>query len=119
MSSVSEWVVREYFEQRGYLVHQPRKYVGTAGQKMTGEEVDLVVCNPNVAEHSVPGHMVWTTADLAHVARGVVAVCGGHTDRAYPAMFEQAPSCCVLSNPHPCGMPRGCSVRRTSPASCA
>jgi hypothetical protein len=91
VSSVSEWVVREYFEQRGYLVHQPRKYVGTAGQKTAAGEVDLVVCNPNVAEHSVPAHMVWTSTDLAHVARAVVAVSGGHTDRAYPAMFEQAP----------------------------
>lgn len=89
MSSVSEWVVREYFEQQGYLVHQPRKYVGIVGQKTTVEEVDLVVCNPNVAEHAVPGHMLWTTADLAHVGRAVVGVCGWHSERTYPGMFEQ------------------------------
>ena len=91
MSSVGEWVAREYFEQQGYLVHQPRKYVGNLGQKTMAEEVDLVVCNPNVAEHSVPGHMVWATADLAHVARAVVGVCGAHAERMYPGMFEQAP----------------------------
>ena len=26
MASVSEWIVREYFEQQGYLVIQPCKY---------------------------------------------------------------------------------------------
>ena len=91
MSAVSEWVVREYFEQLGYLVSQPRKY-GTGGrQKSPAEEVDLVVHDPRVKEHRLPDGMVWRSEHLRTVARAVVAVRGWHTDRFYARTFEQAP----------------------------
>jgi hypothetical protein len=90
MSAVSEWAVREYFEQLGYLVSQPRKYAAS-GKKSAEEEVDFVVMNPNVAEHSIPDHLVWTSADLSRVARAVVAVRGGPTERIYAGTVDQTP----------------------------
>ena len=91
MSAVSEWIVREYFEASGYLVGQPRKHTVPGRQKTAEEEVDLVVFNPRVAEHKAPERMVWTTPDLANVARAIVGVRGWHTERFYSSTFEQQP----------------------------
>ena len=46
MSAIDEGIVREYFEQNGFLVRQPRKYQVAARRKTGDEEVDLVVFNP-------------------------------------------------------------------------
>lgn len=91
MSALTEQVVREFFEMQGYLVTQPRKYTVPGRPKKADEEVDLVVCNPTVREHVVPGHLVWTRADLKSVARAVVGVRGWHTDRFYASTIEQTP----------------------------
>ncbi|MBT3294190.1 MAG: hypothetical protein HN919_07775 [Verrucomicrobia bacterium] len=91
MSAVSEWIVREYFEGLGYLVNQPRKHTVPGRQKRAAEEIDLVVCNPLVHEQQLSGQMMWTRADLAGVARAIVAVRGWHTERFYPSTFEQTP----------------------------
>ena len=99
MASVNEWVVREYFESQGYLVSQPRKYVVPGRQKKAAEEVDLVVLNPRVVEHVVPGNMVWTTHDLAAVSRAVVGIRGWHTERFYVSTFEQTPDILRFAEP--------------------
>lgn len=91
MSSVNESVVREYFEQLGYLVSQPRKYVPGGRQKTADEELDLIVFNPQVKDHNVPEHLIWSTADLRNVSRAVVGVRGWHTERFYVSRFEQTP----------------------------
>jgi hypothetical protein len=91
VSTVNEWVVREYFESLGYLVNQPCKYISSGRQKRAEEEVDLVVVNPRVTEHRVPENMVWTADDLRSVGRAVVAVRGWHTNRFYPSRFEHDP----------------------------
>jgi len=91
VSSVNESVVREYFEQLGYLVSQPRKYVPGGRQKTADEELDLIVFNPQVKEHKVPEHLIWSTGDLKNVSRAVVGVRGWHTERFYVSRFEQTP----------------------------
>ena len=91
MSAVNEWVAREYFESLGYLISQPRKYVVPGRTKLADEEVDLVVFNPQVTEHKVPEHVVWTTPDLRTVSRAIVGVRGWHTERFYVQTFEQTP----------------------------
>jgi hypothetical protein len=91
MSAVTEWVVKEYFEQIGYLVSQPRKYTVPARTKRPDEEVDLVICNPKVKEHVVPQTFIWEKHDLKHVAGAVIGVRGWHTDRFYPSTFERTP----------------------------
>lgn len=99
MSAVNEWVVREYFELMGFLVSQPRKYAVSARQKKPDEEVDLVVMNPNVKDHELPDHLVWTSRDLKHVARAVVGIRGWHTDRFYASTFEQTPDILRFAEP--------------------
>jgi hypothetical protein len=37
MSAIDEGIVREYFEQNGFLVRQPRKYQ-VAARRKTGDE---------------------------------------------------------------------------------
>ena len=91
MSAVNEWVAREYFESLGYLISQPRKYTVPGRQKLAGEEADLVIFNPQVTEHGVPDHLVWTTHDLRTVSRAIVGIRGWHTERFYVQTFEHVP----------------------------
>jgi len=90
MSAVNELVVREYFEQLGFLVSQPQKYVVPGRPKKLEEEIDLVIIRPSVTEQVLPDHMVWTTEDLQGVGRAIVGVRGGHTGRFYASRFEQS-----------------------------
>lgn len=91
MSSVSEWIVREYFEMLGYMVSQPCKYHVGGRQKRLEEEIDLMAISPAISEQRIPEAMLWTTSDLSGIARAVIGVCGWHTDRFYPTMIEQVP----------------------------
>lgn len=91
MSSVNEWIVREYFELLGFLVSQPRKYVVPGRQKTAEEEIDLVVFNPVATDQSIPDKLIWTTDDLQGITRAVVGIRGWHTERFYASTFEQAP----------------------------
>lgn len=99
MTAINELVVREYFESLGYLVSQPRKYAVPGRQKNADEEVDLVVYNPVIKEHKLPGYLVWTTEDLRNVARAVVGVRGWHTERFYASTFEQTPEILRFAEP--------------------
>jgi len=99
MSSVNEWVVREYFEQLGFLVSQPRKYAVPGRPKKAEEEVDLLVLNPTVADHQVPEGLIWTGAELKHIARAIVGVRGWHTERFYAQRFEQSPDITRFAEP--------------------
>jgi hypothetical protein len=91
MAAVNEWIVREYFEFLGFFVIQPRKYQVPGRAKKAEEEIDLIVCNPGVANQKLPEHLVWTGKDLSGVARAVVGVRGWHTERFSANTFEQAP----------------------------
>lgn len=91
MASVSEWIVREYFEQQGYMVVQPCKYFVTGRPKRMDEEIDLIVDHPLIAEQRRPDTMLWSAKDLKTVPRAVVGVYGWHTERIYPAMLEHIP----------------------------
>lgn len=91
MSAVNEWITREFFEHLGYLVAQPCKYEPTGRNPRVEEDLDLLVIHPQVVEHKLPAHMVWTTQDLETVGRAVVGVRGGHSERFYSGAFEQAP----------------------------
>ncbi|MBU4200217.1 MAG: hypothetical protein KKG09_01750 [Verrucomicrobia bacterium] len=91
MSSVSEWIVREYFEMQGYLVSQPCKYAPGGRRKRLEEEIDLVVVNPLIGEQRFPDSMIWTTADLKSIPRAVVGIHGWHTERFYPTLLDHIP----------------------------
>lgn len=91
MSGVNETIAREFFEELGFLVQQPRKYMVAARPKRADEEVDLLVLNPQVTEQRLPDHLIWSASDLGGVARGIVRVLGWHTDRFSPAVLETSP----------------------------
>jgi len=88
MSSVNEWIAREYFESLGFLVRQPRKFQIGARPKQAEEEIDLLAVNPVAREHRVPEDMIWSGRDVHHIARAIVAVRGWHTERFSPAVME-------------------------------
>ena len=89
MSSVSETIVREYFELHGFLVRQQRKYV--APTRRDDEEIDFFVLNPQPTTLDRPLPFILTSFDLAAVVRAVVVVKGWHTETFSPAVLANAP----------------------------
>lgn len=91
MSAIDEGIVREYFEQNGFLVRQPRKYQVNARRKTGGEEVDLMVFNPTWERGArKPGFFLFSN-ELPFVRQAVVAVKGWHTGVFTPAMLKSSP----------------------------
>ena len=91
MSAIDEGIVREYFEQNGFLVRQPRKYQVQARRKTGGEEVDLVVFNPSWQRGTrKPGFFLFSN-ELPFVRQAVVAVKGWHTGVFTPTMLKSSP----------------------------
>ena len=92
MSSVNEWVVREYLEALGFLVRQPRKYQVVARSKNLHEEVDLLAINPAVKGAQVlPETLLWGARELSQVAGVVVAVRGWHSEKFTTAILTGSP----------------------------
>ena len=97
MSSVSETIVREFFELHGFFVRQQRKYI--APTKREDEQIDFFICNPQ----SRPGQevpFVLGSEDLVRVDRGVVVVKGWHTETFSPAVLANAPEIFRFLEPH-------------------
>jgi len=91
MSAIDEGIVREYFEQNGFLVRQPRKYQVVARRKLGEEEVDLVVVNPAWQKGGrKPGFFLFSN-ELPYVRQAVVAVKGWHTGVFTPNMLKSSP----------------------------
>jgi hypothetical protein len=91
MSAIDETIVREYFEQHGFLVSQNRKYVVSAREKTPDEEIDLVVFNPHAAADAAPQNFVLSSHDLAQIGRAIVSVRGWHTEPFAPSVLTNAP----------------------------
>lgn len=89
MSAVSETIVREYFELRGFLVRQQRKFI--APSRGEDEEIDFLVANPRAVAPAGALPFVLGSADLRAVQRAVVVVKGWHTERFGPAVLAHAP----------------------------
>lgn len=91
MASVSENIVREFFELHGFLVRQQRKYTSRA-QHDEEESADFLVVNPRVqaaAASALP--FVLGAEDLPRVVRAVVVVKGWHTETFSSGRLAQAP----------------------------
>jgi hypothetical protein len=91
MSAIDEGIVREYFEQNGFLVRQVRKYQVQARRKTGDEEVDLVVYNPAYARSSRRPEFFLFANELAFIHRAIVVVKGWHTGRFTPNMLKSSP----------------------------
>jgi hypothetical protein len=91
MSAIDEGIVREYFEQNGFLVRQARKYQVSARKKTGDEEIDLVVFNPAWRKGSRKPDFFLFSNELAFVHKAIVAVKGWHTGVFTPATLKSSP----------------------------
>ena len=92
MSAIDEEIVREYFEQNGFLVRQARKYQVQARRKTTDEEVDLLVYNPAFRRGGRKPDFFLFSTELPLIDRAMVVVKGWHTTTHFtPAMLKSSP----------------------------
>jgi hypothetical protein len=91
MSAIDEGIVREYFEQNGFLVRQARKYQVSARRKNAEEEIDLMVFNPGWQRGARKPEFFLFSNELAYVHKAVVAVKGWHTGVFTPQMLKSSP----------------------------
>jgi hypothetical protein len=89
MSSVSETIVREYFELHEFLVRQHRKYI--AQTKRDDDDIDFFVLNPHPQERGTEMPFVLGSADLEFIERAIVVVKGWHTETFSSAVLTHAP----------------------------
>jgi hypothetical protein len=91
MSAIDEGIVREYFEQNGFLVRQVRKYDVQARKKTGDEEIDLIVYNPAYQRGARKPEFFLFSGELAYIHRAIVVVKGWHTGRFTPTMLKSSP----------------------------
>ncbi|HVU24735.1 MAG TPA: hypothetical protein VHE13_11480 [Opitutus sp.] len=91
MSAIDEGIVREYFEQNGFLVRQARKYQVVARRKQAEEEIDLIVFNPAWRRGPRKPDFFLFSSELPFVHKAVVAVKGWHTGVFTPNMLKSSP----------------------------
>ena len=91
MSAIDEGIVREYFEQSGFLVRQARKYQVTARRKSGDEEIDLLVYNPAWQSGSRKPEFLLFSSELPFIQRAVVSVKPWHTNVFSPAILRSSP----------------------------
>lgn len=89
MSSVSETIVREYFELHEFLVRQHRKYV--THSKREDDDIDFFVFNPHPQKSAAPLPFILSSADLPQVERAIVVVKGWHTETFSQARLISTP----------------------------
>ena len=91
MSAIDEGIVREYFEQNGFLVRQARKYQVQARRKVAEEEIDLVVFNPAWQRDSRKPDFFLFSNELPYVHKAIVSVKPWHTGVFTPNMMKSSP----------------------------
>ena len=91
MSAIDEDIVREYFEQNGFLVRQVRKYQVQARKKTGDEEIDLIVYNPAWQRGARKPDFFLFSNELPFMHRAVVSVKPWHTDVFSPGMLKSSP----------------------------
>jgi len=89
MSSVSETIVREYFELHAFLVRQHRKYI--VQTKREEDDIDFFVLNPRPQQRQTEMPFVLASTDLPFVERAIVVVKGWHTETFSSAVLTHAP----------------------------
>ncbi len=91
MSAIDEGIVREYFEQNGFLVRQARKYQVQSRRKAAEEEIDLMVLNPAWQRDTRKPDFFLFSNELPLVHTAIVAVKGWHTGVFTPGMLKSSP----------------------------
>ena len=72
MSAIDEGIVREYFEQNGFLVRQARKYQVQSRRKVAEEEIDLMVYNPAWQREARRADFFLFSSELPYVHKAIV-----------------------------------------------
>jgi hypothetical protein len=91
MSAIDEDIVREYFEQNGFLVRQSRKYQVQSRKKTGDEVIDLLVYNPRFVRSERKAGFFLFPSELPYVHRAMVSVKGWHSGRFNPATLKSSP----------------------------
>jgi hypothetical protein len=91
MSAIDEGIVREYFEQNGFLVRQIRKYEVQARKKTGDEEIDLLVYNPSFQRGARKPDFFLFSSELSFIHRAIIAVKPWHTGRFTPGTLKSSP----------------------------
>jgi hypothetical protein len=91
MAAIDEGIVREYFEQNGFLVRQMRKYQVQARRKTSDEEIDQLVYNPAWRRNSRRPDFFLFSSELPFIHRAVVSVKPWHTDVFSPGILKSSP----------------------------
>lgn len=92
MSAIDEGIVREYFEQNGFLVRQASKYQVQSRRKTSDEEVDLLVYNPGYQRGARKPDFFLFSTELPSIHRAIVVVKGWHTTSHFtPATLKGSP----------------------------
>ena len=91
MSAIDEGIVREYFEQNGFLVRQARKYQVQSRRKVAEEEIDLMVYNPSWQRAARKPDFFLFSNELHFVHKAIVSVKGWHTGVFTPNMLKSSP----------------------------
>jgi hypothetical protein len=89
VSSVSETIVREYFELHEFLVRQHRKYI--VQTRREDDDIDFFVLNPNPRRREGEPPFVLGSSDLEFIERAIVVVKGWHTETFSSARLAQSP----------------------------
>jgi hypothetical protein len=91
VSAIDEGIVREYFEQNGFLVRQARKYQLRTRRGAPEEEIDLIVFNPAWQRGARKPDLFLFSSELPYVHKAIVAVKGWHTGVFSPSMLKSSP----------------------------
>ncbi len=91
MSAIDEGIVREYFEQSGFLVRQVRKYDLQARRKSIDEDIDLLVYNPTYKRGSRKPDFFLFSSELPNIHRAIISVKGWHSQRFTPGTLKGSP----------------------------
>ena len=91
MSAIDEGIVREYFEQNGFLVRQVRKYEVQARKKTGDEEIDLLVYNPAYQRGARKPEFFLFSNELSFIHRAIIAVKPWHSGRFTPGTLKSSP----------------------------
>lgn len=91
MSAIDEGIVREYFEQNGFLVRQVRKYEVQARKKTGDEEIDLLVYNPAYQRAARKPDFFLFSSELPFIHRAIISVKPWHSGRFTPGILKSSP----------------------------
>lgn len=90
MADVSIALVREFFEESGFLVKINRKYIPIGRTKTQSAEIDLAVVNLK-PESGSPASFIISPNDIKKIHKAIVKVKGWHTESFSPSVLTTFP----------------------------